>query len=77
MEEWICAGHGLEDAPATTEHPDHVEGGNERGVRKKKGGDGSTGIVVMDNVGENGDWDLVKLIVGMNVGVLMKMKDQI
>ena len=77
MEEWICAAHGLEDAPATTKHPDHVESSSGQGVRRKKGGDGSTGVVVMDNVGENGDWDLVKLIVGMNVGVLMKMEGQI
>lgn len=29
-------------------------------------GDGSTGIVVCDWVGNNGDWDLVRCIVGMN-----------
>ncbi|KAH7403609.1 phosphatidylinositol phospholipase-like protein C [Cadophora sp. MPI-SDFR-AT-0126] len=29
-------------------------------------GDGSTGIVVCDWVGYNGDWDLVRCIVGMN-----------
>jgi 1-phosphatidylinositol phosphodiesterase len=29
-------------------------------------GDGSTGIVVCDWVGINGDWDLVRCIVGMN-----------
>jgi len=71
MEEWLCAGHGLEDAPVTTKFPDHVDGG--KGVRRKKVGDASTGVVVMDHVGENGDWDLVELIVGMNAGVLMKM----
>lgn len=32
----------------------------------KKVGDGSTGIVVCDWVGNNGDWDLVRCIVGMN-----------
>ncbi|KAI9050914.1 hypothetical protein LZ554_005026 [Drepanopeziza brunnea f. sp. 'monogermtubi'] len=31
-----------------------------------KTGDGSTGIVVCDWVGRNGDWDLVRCIVGMN-----------
>jgi 1-phosphatidylinositol phosphodiesterase len=29
-------------------------------------GDGSTGVVVCDWVGHNGDWDLVRCIVGMN-----------
>lgn len=29
-------------------------------------GDGSTGIVVCDWVGHNGDWDIVRCIVGMN-----------
>lgn len=32
----------------------------------KNAGDGSTGIVVCDWVGNNGDWDLVRCIVGMN-----------
>lgn len=31
-----------------------------------------TGVVVMDVVGEGGDWDLVRLVVGMNLGVLKK-----
>lgn len=75
MEEWICAGHGLEDAPTTTRRPDHVEdGGSGHVVRRKKAGDGSTGVVVMDMVGEHGDWDLVDLVIGMNVGVLGKME---
>jgi 1-phosphatidylinositol phosphodiesterase len=39
-------------------------------VRRAKEGDGSTGIVIMDYVGDNGDWDLVELVVGMNMGVL-------
>ena len=30
-------------------------------------GDGSTGIVVCDWVGNDGDWDLIRCIVGMNV----------
>jgi len=37
-------------------------------------GDGSTGIVVCDWVGLNGDWDLVRCIVGMNVKLEMKGK---
>jgi len=35
-------------------------------VRGEIIGDGSTGIVVCDWVGNNGDWDLVRCIVGMN-----------
>lgn len=29
-------------------------------------GDGSTGIVVTDWVGQNGNWDIVRCIIGMN-----------
>jgi 1-phosphatidylinositol phosphodiesterase len=36
------------------------------GIGKADAGDGSTGIVVCDWVGNNGDWDLVRCIVGMN-----------
>lgn len=36
------------------------------GHEGKKVGDGGTGIVVCDWVGNNGDWDLVRCIVGMN-----------
>ena len=36
------------------------------GDDRKSIGDGSTGIVVCDWVGHNGDWDLVRCIVGMN-----------
>lgn len=32
----------------------------------KRSGDGGTGIVVCDWVGNNGDWDLVRCIIGMN-----------
>lgn len=42
---------------------------NERGESDREGnaiGDGSTGIVVCDWVGSNGDWDLVKCIIGYN-----------
>ncbi|KAL1644777.1 hypothetical protein SLS58_004242 [Diplodia intermedia] len=37
-------------------------------------GDGSTGIVVCDWVGEDGDWDLVRCIVGMNSFLEMREK---
>ncbi|KAJ5058977.1 PLC-like phosphodiesterase [Bipolaris maydis] len=40
--------------------------------RKAESGDGSTGVVIMDCVGENGDWDLVRLVIGMNMGVLLR-----
>ncbi|KAF2639881.1 1-phosphatidylinositol phosphodiesterase precursor [Massarina eburnea CBS 473.64] len=50
-------------------------GRNGNGVVRKKAesGDGGTGVVIMDNVGQDGDWDLVRLVVGMNMGVLLKM----
>src|SRR5437667_39659 len=35
-------------------------------------GDGCTGIVVCDWVGRNGDWDLVRCIVGMNWRLQLK-----
>jgi 1-phosphatidylinositol phosphodiesterase len=37
---------------------------------KVKEGDWSTGIVVMDWVGLNGDWDLVRCVVGMNAKLI-------
>jgi hypothetical protein len=40
-------------------------------VKDEKKGDGCTGIVVCDWVGEDGDWDLVRAIVGMNSRGLM------
>ncbi|KAI9792597.1 MAG: hypothetical protein M1833_001050 [Piccolia ochrophora] len=40
--------------------------GGPDGGQGRKDGDGSTGIVVCDWVGHNGDWDLVRCIVGMN-----------
>jgi 1-phosphatidylinositol phosphodiesterase len=40
--------------------------GVEGGEAQKNIGDGSTGIVVCDWVGANGDWDLVRCVVGMN-----------
>lgn len=37
-------------------------------------GDGGTGILVCDWVGENGDWDLVRCVVGMNSRLLLKQR---
>lgn len=39
-------------------------------------GDGSTGVVVCDWVGEDGDWDLVRCIVGMNSYLEMREKKE-
>ncbi|KAF1840924.1 PLC-like phosphodiesterase [Cucurbitaria berberidis CBS 394.84] len=77
MEEWICAGHHLVEPEVSPRHPDEmvVSGDVGEGVRRAKSGDGSTGVVVMDYVGDHGDWDLVRLVVGMNMGVLMKMQE--
>ena len=80
MEEWLCAGHHLSEPGTTPAHPERsgVEGAGMEGeglVRRKKEGDGSTGIVVMDVVGDGGDWDLVRLIIGANLGVLMKVAE--
>ena len=41
----------------------------------KKIGDGCTGIVVCDWVGNNGDWDLVRCIVGMNAKLQARQRD--
>jgi 1-phosphatidylinositol phosphodiesterase len=40
----------------------------------KQIGDGATGIVVCDWAGNNGDWDLVRCIVGMNSKLEMREK---
>lgn len=47
-------------------HNESTGVGVEGGASAKTIGDGSTGIVVCDWVGANGDWDLVRCIVGMN-----------
>lgn len=41
---------------------------------KSEKGDWSTGIVVCDWVGKDGDWDLVRCIVGMNTRLMVKQK---
>lgn len=38
----------------------------------EKGGDWSTGILVADWVGLDGDWDLVRCVVGMNARLLLR-----
>lgn len=43
-------------------------------VKRTREGDGCAGVVVMDMVGDNGDWDLVRLVVGLNMGILTKVK---
>lgn len=62
VEEWVCGGFYLGEA---------VEG-----VRRRGEGDGSTGVVVMDCAGEGGDWGFVRLVVGMNLGVLMRVREE-
>lgn len=42
------------------------------GPKKLKIGSASTGIVVTDWVGANGDWDLIRCIVGMNAKLQIK-----
>ncbi|KAF1984759.1 PLC-like phosphodiesterase [Aulographum hederae CBS 113979] len=39
-------------------------------------GDGTTGVVVCDWVGEGGDWDLVRCIVGMNSKLELREKNE-
>jgi 1-phosphatidylinositol phosphodiesterase len=77
VEEWVCRGLGLDGV--RVENGGVEEGGSRErereGVKRRAvEGDGGTGVVVMDMVGEGGDWDLVNLIVGLNMGVVMKMK---
>ncbi|KAF2686462.1 PLC-like phosphodiesterase [Lentithecium fluviatile CBS 122367] len=77
IEEWVCMGHHLEGPLISPSHPERtsVEDGKREVVRRAMSGDGSTGVVVMDMVGENGDWDLVRMIVGMNMGVLLRIQE--
>jgi 1-phosphatidylinositol phosphodiesterase len=78
MEEWICSGHHLQEPTGTTtRHPETTDANSSEGggsKKERKSGDGGTGVVVMDCVGENGDWELVRLVVGMNMGVLSKFR---
>lgn len=43
-------------------------------MRGIKEGDGGVGVVIMDMVGEGGDWDLVRLIISLNMGILWKVQ---
>ncbi|KAK5663616.1 hypothetical protein OQA88_4047 [Cercophora sp. LCS_1] len=54
--EYLCTGHG---APG-------------KGPGQLSIGDAGTGIVVIDWVGHNGDWDLVRCIVGWNARLQLK-----
>ena len=54
--DFLCRKHNEPEAIASVDGAD----GN------STPGDGSTGIVVCDWVGQNGNWDIVKCIVGMN-----------
>ena len=51
---------------------EHLCREHNHGKDGKKVGDGCTGIVVCDWVGNNGDWDLVRCIVGMNAKLQTK-----
>ncbi|KAF2002793.1 1-phosphatidylinositol phosphodiesterase precursor [Amniculicola lignicola CBS 123094] len=77
VEEWLCGGHHLEGALVTTGEPGKtraVDGGERFQVMRAKRGDGGTGVVIMDHVGLGGDWELVRLVVGMNMGVLGRVR---
>ncbi|KAB5580920.1 phosphatidylinositol-specific phospholipase C [Coniochaeta sp. 2T2.1] len=56
MVEYLCMRHG-----------EHGKGPGNRSV-----GDACTGIVVTDWVGHNGDWDLIRCIVGWNARLQLK-----
>lgn len=70
VEEWICRNLGVQaDASGG--------GGGGTALYKATAGDHGTGIVIMDDIGKGGDWDLVRLVIGCNMGVLLKMKGEI
>lgn len=73
-EEWLSAGHCLEEKEAVEGEVDVVLNGGMGGVRTKGEGDGGAGIVIMDFVGDGGDWDIVKLIISMNMGLLSRFE---
>lgn len=56
MIEYLCTGHG-----APQKQPGELTVG-----------DAGTGIVVTDWVGNNGDWDLIRCIVGWNARLQLK-----
>lgn len=58
--------------PAVIEYLCMRHGEPEKGPNKLKVGDGATGIVITDWVGNNGDWDLIRCIVGWNARLQLK-----
>ena len=62
--EFLCTKHNLGRGIPGVDGP----------VDAKDMGDGSTGIVVCDWVGNNGNWDLVRCIVGMNAKLELREK---
>ncbi|KAF9740560.1 hypothetical protein PMIN06_001592 [Paraphaeosphaeria minitans] len=74
VEEWVCAGHHLAVLGGDPPMDVRVPGGRRAGVRGVGEGDGGAGVVVMDMVGEGGNWDLVRLVVGLNMGILSKVR---
>lgn len=57
--------------PWTTHSSSDISEENMRGIKE---GDGGVGVVIMDMVGEGGDWDLVRLIISLNMGILWKVQ---
>ncbi|KAK7193456.1 hypothetical protein DPSP01_000019 [Paraphaeosphaeria sporulosa] len=70
VEEWICTGHHLATPVGNPQTPGHASVEGVEGVRGVGEGDGGAGVVVMDMVGDGGNWDLVRLVVGLNMGLL-------
>ncbi|KAG9257935.1 PLC-like phosphodiesterase [Emericellopsis atlantica] len=58
--------------PSVVEYLCIRHGEDGKGPKKLKVGTGGTGIVVTDWVGANGDWDLIRCVVGMNARLQMK-----
>ena len=63
--DFLCRRHNETEGVGTLT----LEGDAERCLEK---GDGSTGIVVCDYVGDEGDWDLVRAIVGHNARLQLR-----
>jgi 1-phosphatidylinositol phosphodiesterase len=61
-------------APLDSESTHWGDGQKGGEVKRTNEGDGGGGVVIMDMVGEKGDWDLVRLIVGLNMGILAKVQ---
>ncbi|KAK6957600.1 hypothetical protein Daesc_000387 [Daldinia eschscholtzii] len=58
--------------PAIIEYLCIRHGAAGKGPKGLKVGDGSTGVVVTDWVGQDGDWDLIRCIVGWNARLQLK-----